>query len=490
MGSAANSGRGSSWVRRWVGLGSALLGLPVLFLLAPDLAEAQTPSAPAPGQQQPAPSPAPGKDPSLLTTQHGEGRDTSSNDANALAVTAGLPTPPSAPNALTLQQVLALAQTQNLNLLAARQNLEATRAQEIQAGLRVNPYLAVAGNNITLPNNGSEGNPPGYAVQVSRLFERGEKRRYRLDAARATTEQTSAQVLDQQRQTLFTLRQAFTNMLMAKAALVLAQANLKDFRREVQINNDRLQVGDIDKLDFERLDLQLAQFESDEATARTNLTQASYQIQTLLGSAQPSADPNVFDIRGDIFPPAIAINPAALQATALATRPDLLAAQSAVRVADANLRLAFANGTTDPTIEGEYDRSGSYNSAGFSVNIPLRLFDRNQGNKETARFQVSGSQLLASATQNQVRSDVAQAVVGYNIAKGLSDRYQAHYLAESKDVLDIAQFAYEHGGLALIDYLDALREARTVTSNALAAYSQTWLAIHQISLATGTEVVP
>ena len=462
------------------------------ILLAPRPAQAQTPPTPAPPQQQPNPTPAPGKDPSLLTTQHPGTPPTNPNDPNAvsaLAATASLPTPPSAPNALTLQQVLALAQTQNLNLLAARQNLEATRAQEIQAGVRANPYLTIYGTNITLPAEGAS-NPYAYSVQVSRLFERGEKRRFRLDAARATTEQTSAQVLDQQRQILFTLRQAFTNMLMAKAALVLAQANLKDFRREVQINNDRLQAGDIDKLDFERLDLQLAQFESDEATARTNLTQASYQIQTLLGSAQPSADPNVFDIRGDIFPPAIAVDPAALQATALATRPDLIAAQAAVRVSDANLRLAFANGTTDPTLEGEYDRSGTYNSAGFSVNIPLRLFDRNQGNKETARFQVSGAQISASAAQNQVRSDVAQAIVGYTIAKSLSDRYQAHYLTESKDVLDIAQFAYEHGGLALIDYLDALRESRTVTSNALAAYTQTWLAIHQISLATASEVAP
>ena len=65
-----------------------------------------------------------------------------------------------------------------------------------------------------------------------------------------------------------------------------------------------------------------------------------------------------------------------------------------------------------------------------------------------------------------------------------------HYLDESADVLSIARFAYDHGGLALIDYLDALRDSRSSTSDALNAYSQTWLAIHQLSEVSATELTP
>ena len=83
-----------------------------------------------------------------------------------------------------------------------------------------------------------------------------------------------------------------------------------------------------------------------------------------------------------------------------------------------------------------------------------------------------------------------QAWIGYTQSKRLSDRFGQHYLDESKDVLSIAQYAFEHGGIALIDYLDALRDARTSTSDALNAYQQTWLAIHQLSSAAATELVP
>ena len=197
-----------------------------------------------------------------------------------------------------------------------------------------------------------------------------------------------------------------------------------------------------------------------------------------------------FDIAGDIIPPVITLSEAELLTTALLKRPDYLASQSGVSVAEAASKLAIANGTADPTLEGEYDRSGTFNSAGFNLNIPIRIFDRNQGNKETARLQVNSSRLTEISVRNQVVSDVDQAWVGYTRARTLSDRFGNHYLDESSDVLSIARFAFDHGGLALIDYLDALRDARSSTSDALNAYAQTWVAIHQLSAATSTELTP
>jgi cobalt-zinc-cadmium efflux system outer membrane protein len=147
-------------------------------------------------------------------------------------------------------------------------------ALEIQAAVRQNPFIGVAASNVTLPAEGAS-NPYAYAVQVSRLFERGEKRRWRVDSAKATTAQTDAQYRDQERGIVLNVRQAFTNLVLAKAALKLADDNLKDYSHELDISSDRYKAGDIAKLDYERLDLQLAQYESDQANAKQNLVQAS-----------------------------------------------------------------------------------------------------------------------------------------------------------------------------------------------------------------------
>jgi cobalt-zinc-cadmium efflux system outer membrane protein len=386
---------------------------------------------------------------------------------------------------ITMQQAVDLARAKNPALLSAQQNLLSVKAQEIQAGVRQNPNLVATGSDVTLGPDAA--NPYYYSVGVSRLFERGEKRRWRLDTARSTTAQTDAQYHTQEQQTILAVRQAFTNFVIAKAAKKLADDNLSDFKHELDIGRERLKAGDLAKLDFERLDLQLAQLESDESNAITNAQQASVQLQVLLGYDKPRQD---FDVVGDVIPPVVSTTMEDLEQKALAARPDYHAAHLGVAVADANVKLAYANGTADPTIEADYDRNGNDNSAAFSFTIPLRLFDRNQGNKETSKYLAQASRFTEVAVKNQVIADVDQAWIGYANAKVLSDRYNGHYLDEAKDVLEISQFSYEHGGLALIDYLDALRESRSVTSDGLNAYSQTWMAIHQLSFATATEVVP
>lgn len=505
----AHPSRLSRWTRlpRWVGLVPAVLALAVPGLAQTEVRVAQN-SAPQNGtlpsgvpsrSRQPGAAPGNGATPEngqtplpsapnpMPSAQIGPGA------TNLQQIGPVPPSPPdprrslsSLPGALSLEQVLTLARNANPALLAARQNLEATRAQESQAGVRQNPNLGLVGTDVTLAAT-NPASPYAYSAQVSRLFERGEKRRWRLDIAHATTAQTEAQLHDQERSTELAVKQAFAGMLLAKAALMLSNANLADFRREVAINHDRYLAGDIGKLDFERLDLQLSQFESDQANAEISLRQSSDQLQTLIGVESPKLD---FDILGTIVPPELALDLPALSQKALAARPDYQAALAGVTVADGNVKLAYANGTADPTLEGEYDRAASYNSAGFNLNIPLRIFDRNQGNKKTSEYAAAGSRFTVIAAKNQVLSDVDQAWISYTQSKVLSDRYTAHYLDEAGDVLNIAQFAYEHGGIALIDYLDALRDSRSTTAAALSAYANTWLAIHQLSYAAATEVVP
>ncbi len=97
-----------------------------------------------------------------------------------------------------MQQAVDLARARNPALLSAQQNLLSVKAQEIQAGVRQNPNLVVTGSNVTLGTYAD--NPYYYSAGINRLFERGEKRRWRLDVARSTTAQTDAQYHAQEQQ--------------------------------------------------------------------------------------------------------------------------------------------------------------------------------------------------------------------------------------------------------------------------------------------------
>lgn len=399
---------------------------------------------------------------------------------------AGMPVHAQGPAPMTLQQVLAVARAGNPGLLSAEQHVIATKASEITAGLRQNPTFTVSGANTTLPAN-NPSSPYTYVGNVSRLFERGEKRRWRLDVATATTSVTRSQYHDQQRQLVLQVKDAFTDMLAAKAALLVAQDNLAGYRKTVELSQARLDAGDISKTDFERIDLQQAEFESDYDSARLNLVQASDSVQLLMGIEKPSLN---FDITGSLEPPGLTLSLGQIEQEALAARPDYQAARESVTLADANVKLADAEGTTDPTLGAEYERLGVFNSAGFQIAIPVRIFDRNQGEKERTRYEAQSSRFAATEARNQVLNDVDQAWAGYVAALDVAKRYNTHYLAESERVRANLEFSYRHGGATLLDYLEALRDYRQVHLDALAANQQVWLSLDQLSFAAATEIVP
>ncbi|MGB7134355.1 MAG: TolC family protein [Acidobacteriaceae bacterium] len=387
---------------------------------------------------------------------------------------------------MTLQQVLAIARAKNPGMLSAQQHVQATEAAEITARLRQNPTFTLSGANTTLPAN-NPSSPYTYVGNVSRLFERGQKRRWRMEAAKDTTAVTRSQYNDQGRQLTQQVEDAFTNLLAAQAALLVARDNLDSYQKTVDLSQARLNAGDIDRTDFERIDLQMAEFESDYESAQLDRVQASDSLQLLMGIEKPSPG---FDITGTLEPPAVTLDLAQIEQGALAARPDYQAAQQSVALADANVRVADSEGTTDPTLGGEYERVGVYNSAGFQVSIPLRIFDRNQGEKERTRYEAQSSRFAETAARNQVLNDVDQAWAGYQSAVNLAKRYNSHYLGEAERVRTNLEFSYRHGGATLLDYLDALRDYRQVHLDALTANQQVWLALHQLSFAAATEIVP
>ena len=390
---------------------------------------------------------------------------------------------------LTLSQAVARALVANPTLLSAQQHVSAVAANKITAGLRQNPTLTLYGQGITLPETPDtpSGNPFFYSANVSRLFERGQKRRWRLDSANATTDSALSLYRDQQRQLVLNVRQSFTAMLLAKASLAVAEENLADYRKTVALSQARLDAGDITRTDFERIDLQQAQFEADADNSQLAMQQASAQLQVLFGADHPSPD---FDITGTLDTPPINLTQTEAENQALTSRPDYQAARQSLLAAEANSKLAVAGGTVDPTLATEYDRNGIDNSFGVSLSVPLRIFDRNQGEKERTRYEVDSSRSTVTAARNQVVSDVDQAWMAFDTAQRLARRYNGHYVDEAGRVRDNLQFSYRNGNATLLDYLSALRDYRAVRLSSLNANAQVWLALHQLSFATATDIIP
>lgn len=390
---------------------------------------------------------------------------------------------------ITLSEALKMLQARNPALASARAHTEAVQVGEITAGLRPNPVFNSANEDFNVFNlsrfdiRASQ----EFTENVSQLIERGHKRQLRLESARWTTAVASDNLRDAQRQLEFALKTSFVGMLLAKSNVELARDNLHDYQETVRLNEIRLKAGEISPTEFDRIRIETARFENDLLNAELSLTQARLQLENLL--ALPD-DPQKFDIAGQLQAPELALSLEQLDAMALANRPDYFAARHSLIKAQADVRLADANGAADVTVGGEYKRNGIDNTLGFTVSVPLRIFDRNQGEKARTRHELAASQANEVAARNQVLTDLAQGYEAYRLALSRARLYSQKYVEAARRIRERTEFSYRHGGASLLDYLDALRSYREVELAWRSAYAQVMGSIHQLSFLVGAEVLP
>src|SRR5260370_6512870 len=127
---------------------------------------------------------------------------------------------------------------------------------------------------------------------------------------------------------------------------------------------------------------------------------------------------------------------------------------------------------------------------GGGMSIPLRIFDRNQGEKLRTQLDIDRNQKLLDATRAQVFSDVdsAYAIVTSNVI--LLQPYKERYLQQALSVRDTIAFSYEHGAASLLDFLNAQADYRSVQVNYLNLVASYLDATNQLNLAVGREVIP
>jgi cobalt-zinc-cadmium efflux system outer membrane protein len=395
-----------------------------------------------------------------------------------------------AQKALTWQEVRAKFEAANPTLRAGQIGIDESRAQEVTANLRPNPNLTVLADQIDPFNGGPPHGPFAYLLTsgtVSQLWERQHKRGLRLESAQKATAITTSGQSDLERNLVFNLRGAFVQTLQEKAILSLARENLVYYDHMLDVNRERYKAGGIAQVDLKRLELQRVQYLSDLQTAEVNLRTAKLQLLMLLNDQTPVEQ---FDVIGpfDFAEPLPSLND--VRQMALDTRPDLRAAIQSLDKAKTDYRLAVANGSTDPILGFDVGRNPPIDQyIGFSVSIPLRIFDRNQGEKRRTQLDIDRNDRLATATRAQVFNDVDSAYATVNSTVILLKPYKEQYLEEASSVRDTIAFSYQHGAASLLDFLNAQADYRAVQVNYLNLVASYLTAASQLNLAVGREVI-
>ncbi len=412
---------------------------------------------------------------------------------SALSLAAQSPSPK-----LTLDQVLEEALNRNLRLLAERFNISVGEARIIQARLKPNPVLSLGGNYLDALGSGfdpgrSAAGPTEVNARIDYLLERGRKRQERIAVAEAAKAVAQLDLLNSTRNLILDVQTAFSEVLLAKENLALAQASLDAFNRIVAVNRTRVESGDLAKVELVRSEVAALQFRNQLRQSEMRLRLTKNRLQTLMGRAIFSPD---FDIAGDLRRDNLLRQQSEILQAALSARPDLDSLRRDQARSQAEIRLQIAQGKIDYSIGAGYNRQLNVgagqrgDSLGVFFALPLPLYNRNQGEIERARQEQAQIEARIRSLEQEIASEVANAYEQYSTAKTLLQTIEADMLDQARRVREVIEFSYRRGEATFVELLDAQRtfnETMQGLNEARAEYAKSLFLIDSISGASNAK---
>ncbi len=381
----------------------------------------------------------------------------------------------------------------NVELAAARLEIDRARARLQQAGLLPNPSLEFEQQRGVF-------NSPGERVtslSVSVPVELGGKRARRLDLAQAELELAQAEVAERERRLAAEVRAAYGEALAAQRELNLTTGlNLLD-TQTAEVVEARVSVGDAAPLEVKLLRVEL-----DRLLARRALVEGRYQAALLkLKALAGMSLEEKLSLREDLAQPASSEPPATTEAAveiALRTRADVRMARLQEEAAQAGLKLARAQAVPDLTVSARYGQDqNSFDETpiGFltdrdkffavSVSIPLPLFNRNQGTKAEAAVTIGQTQRRREFVEAVVRAEVGSALARYRAAQAALNTFEQGVLLRSEENIRTLRAAYDIGAFRITELITEQRRLLDAQREYTEALTERYRALADLQSALG-----
>jgi cobalt-zinc-cadmium efflux system outer membrane protein len=370
------------------------------------------------------------------------------------------------PSSLTLDDAIGLAMGRNPALAAAKNEIQAAEGDKIAASKRLNPAFSLQFEDFPISAHpGPFFDAQGITSRVDYEIERGGRRRLRTESANQALETQKLAYQDQTRLMRLEVERTFYRTILAKSNLETSKSILDQVERTISLNRVRFQQGDISALDLNRIEVEKLKFQDDLFQAELALRDAKSSLLALLNAPDLSRDVDVIGtLSVDYQNPEPGLPPRApldeLIRIAVKQRPDLAARLQEKRRADTETLLQRAIRSPNITVGGGYKRNLTENSVVFGVTIPLKLFNRNEGEIIRADAEQMRSSNLVAAMQKDVQLDVQKAHNAVEINRKRVEYIKTQQLKRVEEVSRVTLESYNLGGSTLIDYLDAQRTYR------------------------------
>ncbi len=363
------------------------------------------------------------------------------------------------PGSLSLPQALDEAAARSPAIVAAEAEVAAAEARIRQAGYRSNPELSVEVENFAGTGELRGLRSTETTVALNQRLDLGGRRSARVNAAQAALEVQKLKLAMAKADLLQSVREQFARAIAAREKLAQATENEGRARELARVAGILVEAGRDPPLRALRARSALAQAQAAREAAAADELAARSSLAALFGVSEP-----VWAVSGtalDVTPRQV--NPDQSLDVRLADA-ERVAAQAGVREQLAERRL-------DPAVGVGVRHIRETGDVGLvaGLSMPLRLFDRNQGNIEAARQAATAADARRASTLATTTAKARNAIANVEAAQRRVEALERAAVPEATEALRLAELSYREGRASLIELIDiqnAYTAARTSLTEA------------------------
>jgi len=370
----------------------------------------------------------------------------------------------------TLAEMESLALQNNPTMAQANARIQAAQGKWIQDGLYPNPKLIYRGDEI-----GNEGKAGFQGAAVSQEIVTAKKRQLSQYADAHLVQQAEQEYAAQEFRVRNDVRILFYEVLLAQRAVELNEELRRSTESGAKAANDLFKAQETSRIDVIQSKVEVDMVEIQVVKAANSHSAAWRKLTAVVGLPNMTPTPLSGDIRDGLRPFVWEESLTQL----LGGSPELSAARSRQQAAAWAVQRAYAerHPNFDVEVAGLHDNATSYDVASVNIGMAIPIFNRNQGNIQTAEANVRTAHAEIDRISLELRQRLANVFERYANSREQVERYEQKILPNAKESLALVTTSYKAGESNVLSlllaqrtyiqaqtaHLDALRELRNAS---------------------------
>ena len=356
--------------------------------------------------------------------------------------------------AMTLAEINAVATYNHPGVQQAKRQAEALRGEWVQAGLRPNPTIEYGAEEMTSSHAaGTQGITINQPITPQ----------YKRDA-RQTTVNREYQVAQQTYQIQY--QKAVNDAMLMAYRVAFAYRRCLALEELSQISqdsmhaaNELLKAGELARAMF--LDIRIKSEQSQIALRDAEIAYRTTCKELAILLALQEGELIEITDSVEMLPPEL--SDTTLLAEIQAISPELRQAHAEVDAARARLRQQHAEAGIDYDTHAKIAYNTETRQSEFSVGValPIRIFDRNQGNIRRAQSELAAANRNVERLERLMAQRYERQMGEYRIARNRVVAYR-EILSDAREALGLALAAYRRGEYGTYELLEAKQTFSTV----------------------------